>query len=345
MATSDYYTYGTNLRNKEFFTSTVNNNNKKKRYFSNIDAEIYFGNEDITHELCEFSFTVEEKKFPVYSYNKFYPDIIIPGQRIVQGSFAVNFTEGAFMRELLSKIDDSILNLSYFDEELYNPGGDARNSALWNKNFDITIGYGDYKSDNPSYGSTCQMICGVQIVNKGKAISGKTGEPILEVYSFIGKDFIDKEIDEYISDNDSNNNNDSNINNENPSTKHVIEYSALFHPDSMSYLTVSLSTNDINVDLDSISENADIEILDRNITSKLSNDILKNVRLVKHASYKYYIANSVSNTKLFDIIKDFFKDNPTDSIKCNIKHKMKIKDKEQDLSADIYIRLGKPLIN
>ena len=40
---ASYYTYGTNLRNKEFFTSTVNTDGKIKRYFSNIDADIYFG--------------------------------------------------------------------------------------------------------------------------------------------------------------------------------------------------------------------------------------------------------------------------------------------------------------
>lgn len=130
MAISSYYTYGTNLRNKEFFTSTVNTNNGQKRYFSNIDAEIYFGNEDITHEILDFNFSVEEKKLPIYSYNKFIPDLIAPGQRIVQGTFALNFTEGAFMRNLLSKIDNSIYNTTYFEEETYNPGGEAKNRAL-----------------------------------------------------------------------------------------------------------------------------------------------------------------------------------------------------------------------
>lgn len=220
MATSSYYTYGTNLRNKEFFTSTVETKDGIKRYFSNIDAEIYFGNENITNDLCEFSFSVEEKKLPVYSYNKFYPDIIIPGQRIVQGTFALNFTDGAYIRNILSKIDNSILNTSYFDEQIYNPSDDSKNKALWNKSFDITIGYGDYKSENPSYNATCQTICGVQIMNVGKAISSKTGEPILEVYSFIGKDFIDKENNEYNTkennkENESNNNQNNNNSNDN----------------------------------------------------------------------------------------------------------------------------------
>ena len=43
MATRDYYTYGTNLNDREFFTSTVQTPYGIKRYFSNVDSEIYFG--------------------------------------------------------------------------------------------------------------------------------------------------------------------------------------------------------------------------------------------------------------------------------------------------------------
>lgn len=343
MATSSYYTYGTNLRNKEYFTSTVNTSNGIKRYFSNIDAEIYFGNQ-LMEDIYEFSFSVEEKKFPVYSYNKFYPDIIVPGQRIVQGTFALNFTNGSYMRSVLENIDDSILNTSYFEEEVYNPSGDSKNRALWNKNFDITLGYGDYKSENPSYNATCQTICGVQINNMGKAISSKTGEPILEVYSFVAKDFIDEEINEYTN-STNNDNNTSNNTSENASesgSEHEIKYSALYHPGSPSYITVTIDSDDKDIDLDSRSQKATLEILDKSILNELNDDSAKIINLEKHASKGFYIAGSTTHSKLFKIIKARFEEDASYSVKCNMKYK--IKKEEQSLDADIKIRLGDALI-
>lgn len=212
---SNYYTYGTNLRNKEFFTSTVKTSSGIKRFFSNIDADIYFGDKKI-EDMVEFQFSVEEQKLPIFSYNKFYADVIVPGQRIVQGTFAINFTSGEYMSNVLSEIPDSVYNEIDFDEQKYNPGGDKKNSAIYNKNFDITLCYGDYKEESPSYNATVQTICGVQINNTGVALSAKTGEPILEVYSFIAKDFIDNIVD---SGNGSSGNSGSNNSNSNSNNK------------------------------------------------------------------------------------------------------------------------------
>lgn len=288
---SNYYTYGTNLRNKEFFTSTVTStSNSIKRYFSNIDAEIYFGN-TLMEDIYEFQFSVEEKKLPIYSYNKFIPDIIVPGQRIVQGSFALNFTDGAYLRNVLSNIDDSILNTSYFDEEKYNPSSDNRNTALYNKNFDITISYGDYKSDSPTYNATSQTICGVQINSNGKAFSAESGNPILEVYSFIAKDFIDDEDNPYYDNNSndnkddddknknssssnassSSNSDDDDGNNKNESSPSDLKYKAIFIPEQNSntpaqiLLKVMKSNSDDNIDLSSGGKSATIEITDKNV--------------------------------------------------------------------------------
>lgn len=216
---SNYYTYGTNLRNKEFFTSTVNTNYGIKRYFSNIDADVYFGDKKI-EDIVEIQFSVEEQKLPIFSYNKYYADVIVPGQRIVQGTFILNFTDGKYMRSVLSEIPDSVYNETTFDQEKYNPGGNSKNSALFGKNFDIMLCYGDYKEENPSYNATVQTICGVQISNTGVALSAKTGEPILEVYSFIAKDFLDDALEEYTTgDNNKDQNEDVKGDNDNKDTK------------------------------------------------------------------------------------------------------------------------------
>lgn len=287
---SDYYTYGTNLRNKEFFTSTVTStSNSIKRYFSNIDAEIYFGN-TLMEDIYEFQFSVEEKKLPIYSYNKYIPDLIVPGQRIVQGSFALNFTDGAYLRNVLDNIDDSILNTSYFDEEKYNPSGDNRNMTLYNKNFDITIAYGDYKSDSHTYNATSQTICGVQINSNGKAFSAESGNPILEVYSFIAKDFIDDEDNPYYDNNSnnnkdddknknsnlsntdsSNNSDDNNGNNKNENSPSNLKYKAVFIPEQTNnipaqiLLKITKINSDDTIDLSSGGKSATIEITDKNV--------------------------------------------------------------------------------
>lgn len=189
MATRDYYTYGTNLNDREFFTSTVQTPYGIKRYFSNVDSEIYFGNE-LMEDIYKFDFTVEEKKLPIYGYNCFYADIIVPGQRFVSGSFVLNYTNSAHINDVLSKIDDSIMNKTILESEVYNPGGKDRDMPLWSKNFDIMLGYGYYKSDLPTYNANCQTICGVQISGM-QLVLDTTGQPIMEVYSFVAKDFIE----------------------------------------------------------------------------------------------------------------------------------------------------------
>ena len=146
MATKDYYTYGTNLGDREFFTTTVQTPYGIKRYFSNVDSEIYFGNV-LMEDIYKFDFVVEEKKLPIYGYNCFHADIIVPGQRFVSGSFVLNYTNSAHITDVLSRIDDSIMNKSVLESEVYNPGGKERDKPLWSKNFDIMLGYGYYKSD------------------------------------------------------------------------------------------------------------------------------------------------------------------------------------------------------
>ena len=189
MATRDYYTYGTNLSDREFFTSTVKTPYGTKRYFSNVDSEIYFGN-ILMEDIYKFDFSVEEKKLPIFGYNCFYADIIVPGQRIVNGTFVVNYTNSEHINNVLSKIDDSIMNKTVLESETYNPGDKERDMPLWSKNFDIMLGYGYYKSDLPTYNANCQTICGVQISGM-QTVLDTTGQPIMEVYSFIAKDFVE----------------------------------------------------------------------------------------------------------------------------------------------------------
>lgn len=202
---SSYYKYSTNLGDRTYFTSTiVNSNGNQKRYFSNIESEIYFGNKRMD-DINQFSFGIDEKVLPLYGYNCFYPSEIVSGQRIIQGQFIINFTDRGVIQDTLNSIEDSIYTSKY--TKGYCPGGD-RDHAIWDKNFDIMLGYGYYGLDVETYNATCQSIIGAKITGMQKVMD-TSGQPLLEVYNFVAKDFIEEEITQVNSDNNSNKQNET----------------------------------------------------------------------------------------------------------------------------------------
>jgi hypothetical protein len=134
---------------------------------------------------------VSEPKLPVYGYNSFYANRIISGRRVVQGTFAINFTGVNVILNILANAEDSIL-ASKYDTLTYRCGDDTTglgigNSDIFYKAFDLTISYGNGKSENPTYNGCYQTLVGVQIVEYRQALDTE-GNPILDMYSFIAKD-------------------------------------------------------------------------------------------------------------------------------------------------------------
>lgn len=203
---ASYYKYGTNLGDRTYFTSTVSTSKGTKRYFSNVESEIYFGDKEMD-DIYKFDFAIDEKVLPIYGYNCFYPSELVSGQRIIQGQFIVNFTDRKLIQDTLSSIDDSVYTPLHTSE--YNPGG-GRDHAIWDKNFDIMLGYGYYNLDNETYNATCQTIVGAKISGMQK-VTDTTGQPLLEVFNFVAKDFIEEEVKK--KEQSSNNNNDKDNNN------------------------------------------------------------------------------------------------------------------------------------
>ena len=103
-----YFTYGTTASDRDFVTSTIKYSNTLKRYFSSLDAEIFIGGERIL-DINRIDFSYEEKKLPIYGFNSFIPSRIIVGQKIIQGTFIINFTEVGYIANLLEKIDESAI--------------------------------------------------------------------------------------------------------------------------------------------------------------------------------------------------------------------------------------------
>ena len=95
-----YYTYDSNLRDRNKYTSTVQTTFGTRRYFSSLDTEVYFGQTQID-EIVAIDFVIAEPKLPIYGYNSFYANRIISGRRTVQGTFAINFTNTKYLLKIL----------------------------------------------------------------------------------------------------------------------------------------------------------------------------------------------------------------------------------------------------
>ena len=95
----------------ESMTSTSNvpydyDNNKNTRgteYFSGSNVKVYFGSVRI-EPIAAIQFTLQEQIVPIYGFHSYTFDRISRGQRIVQGSFTLNFTENGYLQTVLDRI-------------------------------------------------------------------------------------------------------------------------------------------------------------------------------------------------------------------------------------------------
>lgn len=185
MAEKPYFTHGVNLAasDRDLVTSTTMYSGQLKRYFSSLDAEVFIGGERIL-DIVRLDFSYEEKKMPFYGFNSFWPSRIFVGQKIIQGTFAINFTEPGYIAKLLQKIDGSAAQDS---TSLVGQTCSLENSPLFGKAFDILVGYGGFNVENEaSFRNTHQILEGV-MVNGYSQILDTSGEPVMEAYSFMAK--------------------------------------------------------------------------------------------------------------------------------------------------------------
>lgn len=183
--TKPYFTHNTSLAasDRDLVTSTTSYSGQLKRYFSSLDAEVFIGGERIL-DIVRLDFSYEEKKMPFYGFNSFWPSRVFTGQKLIQGTFVINFTEPGYIAKLLQKIESSDMEQK---TELVGKSCSAENAPLFAKSFDILVGYGGYTIEqHASFRNTYQILQGVHI-NGYQQILDTSGEPVLEVYSFIAK--------------------------------------------------------------------------------------------------------------------------------------------------------------
>ena len=176
-----------------------------KRYYSAIDAEIYFGNEYV-EEVCDIAWQVNQQTAPLYGYNSYTLDEFAQGSRIIQGSFSIRFISPNYLYEILKAAEEpSISHMSSYSVPTYSrddllPEGavntglqydfaEDNHHCLWPQTFDIDVVFGQ----KSNAGDVVHIVL-ENVKLTGCAISpltsspGDGNPPITETYSFMAKD-------------------------------------------------------------------------------------------------------------------------------------------------------------
>lgn len=181
-----------------FITNTANG----KRYYSAVDAELYFGDIYID-EVASIQWSMQQQTLPLFGYNSYTFDDLALGTRLIQGQFAINFTEDNFLMNLqnnkaFSRIARRKYAKDYQETSVYSDYRKRLNLPVWDGGFDIVIGYGYHGQNvknvtNTKYSTYTILDC-CQITGSMLQLD-YNGEPVREVYTFIARDMkITKEI-------------------------------------------------------------------------------------------------------------------------------------------------------
>lgn len=176
------------LRHRPHIVNTANNRGVANvRYYSSVDADIYFG-DLFVDEVSNITWQITENTLPIFGYNSYTFDDIAVGSRIVQGQFAVNFTQANY----LMKVGNTLKKISRvtYGEDIPAKSGFSdserirRNTPIWDMGFDIVIGYGEKRGD--SFDEITVLDC-CQLTGCSQILDSE-GYPIQEVYTFVARD-------------------------------------------------------------------------------------------------------------------------------------------------------------
>lgn len=188
------YQYGTKGTKRNSGTFNIE---QPKRYYSSLDAEIYFSDYYVD-EITHIQYTVAQNAMPLFGYNSYVYDEVAMGNRIIQGTFAINFTAPGYLFELLNEIKKdtgSYANSQNInkDSEGTQEEGDFEQEPdnfkphqlpIWNTTFDIDVMFGEEDSKS---GPKHVVLEGVVILSSSLQLD-TTGNPIGETYTFLARD-------------------------------------------------------------------------------------------------------------------------------------------------------------
>lgn len=180
-------------RNSKGYTQS---NPKYKRYYSQIDANVWFGDK-LVSDIQNIAYNLAQHDMPIFGYNSYIYDEIAIGNRIVQGAFTINFTSPRYIEDIIEKYKSaSIVNEDTTKIEEYNeiikPLRTSTNvhknpdhDSIWKNGFEIDITYGE--DDNIMGDPIHVILLDCHIMNV-QTVLDSSGRPILEQYQFIARD-------------------------------------------------------------------------------------------------------------------------------------------------------------
>ena len=141
-----------------------------KRYYSSIDAQIYFGNYYV-EDVSDIQWTVQQKNLPIYGFNSYtFDEIAIYN-----------------MKDYVVPVHDRILGEVHGagDGKVKGAVAQDNHGYLWPQTFDIDVIYGHPERGNREVHI---ILEGVHIISCTNGASVSDPTPTTEMYQFVAKD-------------------------------------------------------------------------------------------------------------------------------------------------------------
>lgn len=180
-------------RNSKGYTQS---NPKYKRYYSQIDANVWFGDK-LVSDIQNIAYNLAQHDMPIFGYNSYIYDEIAIGNRIVQGAFTINFTSPRYIEDIIEKyktasiVNEDTVKIEEYSEIIKplrtstNVHKNPDHDSIWKNGFEIDITYGE--DDNIMGDPIHVILLDCHIMNV-QTVLDSSGRPILEQYQFIARD-------------------------------------------------------------------------------------------------------------------------------------------------------------
>lgn len=167
-----------------------------KRYYSQIDANVWFGDKLVT-DIQNINYGLSQHDMPLFGYNSYIYDELAIGNRLVQGTFTINFTEPLYIDNMIKKYqkatliaEDKTEEVEY--KEIVQPHrlsqtvqSNPEHDAIWRQGFEIDIVYGQ---DDDVMGQPLHVILLDCHIMNVQTVLDSSGRPVLEQYQFLARD-------------------------------------------------------------------------------------------------------------------------------------------------------------
>lgn len=285
------------LRHRPHISNTSNSRGEGYvKYYSSLDADILFGGVFVD-EVVSLNFAVQQNAMPIFGYNSYTFDDIALGSRLVQGQFTINFTEANYLSRVQSVM--TAVSRQMYGEDVPTSSAfsdtdrKVRNMPIWDKGFDIVVGYGEKNKSSASEYEQVMILSCCQLTGCSQQLD-YNGEPIMEAYTFIARDikYVSKQQYNIMTGDDNQSSTSQDVNNSFTTDISI----NLTEKDSHGKIIIE-NSNDIVYDsgsiivmgIDPIAFNSEIELrtVNKSMMAKLTSE-------QKSAVTKYYNENDVN---------------------------------------------------